>query len=133
MILLGLLLQLFAGTAHPVTIDWNPVAVTDTNDDGSTFTRAPLGYWVYRAQVVNGTVGAFTLLNPDSAVLGMTEDDGTFDPLEYVDEFALQGLTYVYQITALDFGGESAASGQSSPQLIPVNPDAPPHVDVVIE
>lgn len=130
MILL-LLAQLFLGTPHPVVVDWPGILVTDTNDDGSAFSRPPLGYWVLRAQIVNGVAGSFSVLNLDSAVQGTMSDGVDADPCEYVDFTAQSGLSYTYQVIAEDFNGE-AASGQSNTVQIPLNPNAPTNVQITV-
>ena len=100
------------------------------NDDGTTFTRPVLGYWVWRAEVKAGVQGSWKQLNPDALVVGMLNEDGTTADGWYEDTEAAQGSTYVYAVSAVDMGGESAKSSVSSARTIPVNPNTPPSLTV---
>src|SRR5882757_9907794 len=92
-------------TPHFATLTWPAVTVTDSNDDGTTFTRPALGYYVWRAEVVNGVQGSWLLLNPDVLVMGMLDADGVPANGDYQDSGTVEGTTYVYAVSAVDFGG----------------------------
>lgn len=130
LLLLLALMSSDGGTPHPTTLVWPGVTVTQMNDDGTTFTRPVLGYYVRRALTVSGVRGDWVLLNPDAVVVGMAEDDGTPDPGWYEDETPQQGATYVYAVTAVDFGGESGLA-VSGPVMVPVNPNTPSDLVIV--
>lgn len=130
--MIWLLLQLaftFAdgGTPHSVSLAWPGITITQTNDDGSTFTRPVLGYYVYRAPIVNGVAGPAVLLNGDSPVMGMPDEDGAYE-----DRTAGQGLLYAYSVSAVDLAGESAPSPVVTPAALPINPNAPGNVRAVV-
>lgn len=125
---LALLFALVLGngaTPHFATLTWPAVTVTDSNDDGTTFSRPALGYYVWRAEVVNGVQGSWLLLNPDEIVIGMALEDGTAADMDYQDSGTVEGTTYVYAVSAVDLGGESAKSPISNVIVTPVNPNAP--------
>lgn len=125
MIWLWLALILPSGTPHFATLTWPAVTVTDSNDDGTTFTRPALGYYVWRAEVVNGVQGPWLLLNRDVPVIGMLDGDGNPAAADFIDEQAVEGTTYVYAVSAVDLGGESGKSPISNVVVTPINPNAP--------
>lgn len=96
-------------TTGTVDLTWDPVVVTDTNDDGTTFERPSLAYWIYRADVVNGVVGDFAILNPESAVYTFVLDDGTFTSGFYEDQTVEAGKAYAYEVAAVDYGGTAVS------------------------
>lgn len=133
MLFLSLLLQLgltFAdgGTPRSVSLAWPGVTITQTNDDGTTFTRPVLGYYVYRAPIVNGVTGPAVLLNGDAPVMGMPDEDGAYE-----DRTAGQGLLYAYSVSAADLAGESAPSPVVMPPALPINPNTPPNVQANVQ
>lgn len=136
--MLWLLLQLgltmaAGGTPHVPELVWPGIAVTDTNDDGTTFQRPPLGYWVQRATVdSSGAQGPWIVLNPDAPVIGFMEDDGTLDMCSYRDESYQQGFNYLYAVSAVDGGGESGLSGFAAPGEVPINPNSPLNVKATV-
>lgn len=136
--ILWLLLQLGltaadGGTPHIVELTWPGITLMQSNDDGSTFTRPPLGYWVYRAKVEKGMQGPWVLLNGDAAVVGMAEDDGTLDPCIYRDDTVQQGSSYVYAVTAVDFAGETPQSNLSAAGPLPINPNTPGNLQANVQ
>lgn len=134
MIELALFAQLLlGGTPHSATVRSPAVLVVDTNADGSTFTRPVFGYNVFRAEVVNGIAGSFTLLNPDVLLIGMLDGDGNAADVVYEDDLYVSGAAYVYKFSAVDFGGESALSTSSNLVTFPVNPNVPTGLGAVIE
>lgn len=120
------------GTPHFATLTWPAVTVTDSNDDGTTFTRPALGYNVYRAEVSGGVQSLWLLLNPDVPVIGMLDADGNPADGDFIDEQAVEGMSYVYTVSAVDFGGESAASPVSALRVTPINPGAPNNLQMVV-
>lgn len=121
----GLIASQAGGSPHFVTVNFQHVMVSDVYADGSTLTRPAFGYHVWRAPVVNGVSGTFVLLNPDVLVLGTLDGDGNPADCDFLDEQAVEGMTYVYSVSAVDFGGESALSPSFTAAPIPINPNAP--------
>lgn len=125
---LALLFALVLGngaTPHFATLTWPAITVTDSNADGSSFTRPALGYYVYRAPMVAGVAGAYELLNPDEIVMGMLDGDGAPADGWFEDTAAVEGVTYVYAVSAVDLGGESGKSPVSNVVTVPQNPNPP--------
>lgn len=106
------------GTPHSVFLTWPGVTIIQTNDDGTAFTRPVLGYYVYRAPVVNGVAGLMVQLNGDAVVMGMPDEDG-----QYEDRTAQQGISYAYAVSSVDLDGESAPSNVVMPLPLPINPN----------
>lgn len=113
------------GTPHYSTLFWQSVVVTDSNADGTAFTRPALGYFVYRAPIINGVQGPWLLLNPDVLVIGMLDDNGLPADNQYEDDQVIEGITYIYAVSAVDFGGESLKSTVSNVVVTPINPNSP--------
>lgn len=132
--MLWLLLALLIGdgTPHYLDITCPAVMVQDVNPDGTPWIRPAIAYNLLRAPIVNGVQGAFVQVN-DALIIGMVEADGTADPVWYEDTSAEQGATYVYAMTAVDLGGESAPSAASGPVTMPVNPGAATNFSIVRE
>lgn len=124
---------LLGGTPHSATVRAPAVLVVDTNADGSTFIRPALGYHAFRAEVVNGVVGGFVLLNPDVLLIGTLDGDGNAADVIYEDDLYVSGATYVYKFSAVDLGGESQLSASSNQVTFPINPNVPTGLGVVIE
>lgn len=116
------------GTSHSVSLAWPAITITQTNDDGTTFTRPVLGYYVYRAPIVNGVTGPAVLLNGDAPVVGMPDENGAYE-----DRTAGQGLLYAYSVSAVDLAGESAPSPVVMPPALPINPNTPPNVQANVQ
>lgn len=134
--MIWLILALVLGdgaTPHFATLTWPAVTVTGSNDDGTTFTRPALGYYVWRAEVVNGVQGSWLLLNPDEIVMGMALEDSSAANGDYQDSGTVEGTTYVYAVSAVDFGGESAKSPVSNVIVTPVNPNTPGNVQANVQ
>lgn len=112
-------------TPHFVTVNFQHVMVTDVYADGTLLTRPVLGYYVWRAEVVNGVQGPWLSLNSDVPVIGMLDGDGNPADCDFIDEQTVEGMSYVYSVSAVDFGGESAMSPISGIVVVPVNPNAP--------
>jgi len=111
------------GTPHFATLTWPAVMVTDTYLDGTVLTRPALGYHVYRAEVNGGVQSLWLLLNPNVLVAGLLDADGNPAACDFIDDQTLEGITYVYAVAAVDFGGESAPSPTSAALLTPMNPN----------
>lgn len=120
------------GTPHTVELIWPGITVTQANDDGTTFVRPPLGYYVYRAEIKSSIQGPWLVLNPDALVVGMMEAGGSLDPCVYRDETVQQGFLYVYAITALDYAGESPLSNLSAAGPIYINPNSSTNLQSVV-
>lgn len=116
------------GTPSSYVLTWPGITITQANDDGTTFTRPVLGYFVYRAPIVNGVPGAAVLLNGDSPVMGMPGENGSYE-----DRTAGQGLLYAYSVSAADLAGESAPSPVVMPPALPINPNTPPNVQANVQ
>ncbi len=101
MLLFLALLPMIAFAQHQTMINWTePAAIPGTHDD-------PTSFKVYTAPSATGTFMAMTTGNCSTStfVTGTTS-------YSCVDTAVVAGQTKVYQITALNSGGESTPSNQ---------------------